>query len=77
MNKNTFDRLSQNPHYKMSDKQKEEAAAETRQPMAAFGDFETHPTDLNRHPTEPVRINAGSKKSSRKSGKKWKNKNFT
>lgn len=42
MNKETLDRLKNNPHYKLSSKQKEEAKSIERKPMKKFGDVEIH-----------------------------------
>jgi len=62
MNKQTLDRLSQNPHYKLNKKQQEEAGKLDRKPMAAFGDFNRNENKFETHPTNPVRINEHSKK---------------
>lgn len=42
MNKATLDRLKNNPHYVMSEKQRREADEESRQSMIEFGEVQTH-----------------------------------
>lgn len=51
MDKETLLRLSRNPHYKLSDKQKEELARTQRVQMIQFGEPDLHNQSIPKHDT--------------------------
>lgn len=55
MNIQTLQKLKDNPHYKLSPKQKAELEKSKRKPMVEFGGVKRHDNKLPIHPTSPKR----------------------
>lgn len=72
MNKSTLDRLAQNPHYKLSEKQQAEQQKVNRPPMASFGGFDRNTNEFQTHPNEPKPQSMPSKRSSKGKSKNEK-----
>lgn len=55
MDQATLKRLSQNPHYKLSAKQRAQLAEEERDPMVTFGEVPRQFGEVPLHKTSPER----------------------
>lgn len=49
MDRQTLERLANNPHYKMSKKQLEEYNRLVKQPMVTIGQIKTHSNKIGKH----------------------------
>lgn len=61
MEEKTLKKLKQNPFYKLSDKQKEEASTIDRRPMIEFGSPNLHNQSFEKHETKVYRKNKKQK----------------
>jgi len=66
MNKYMLERLSKNPHYKMSKEQKREFEIQNREPMIKFGEPEIEKNTFAKHKTNVVKIKYEKPKASKR-----------
>lgn len=62
MNKSTLEKLKQNPHYKMSEKQRKKMEEEEREPMIEFGEANIHNHNIPIHQTQKSPLKRRSRK---------------